>query len=78
DKFVDQCIVVSIDAKRRRTQAVGGYNLSAWEIYTHGGRNATGIDAIEFAPSNFRASGCSMRRISSREARPPEAMTGME
>jgi cyclase len=49
DKFGDQCIVVSIDAKRRRTQAVGGDNLSAWEIYTHGGRNATGIDAIEFA-----------------------------
>jgi cyclase len=49
DKFGDQCIVVSIDAKRRRTQAVGGDNRSAWEIYTHGGRNATGIDAIEFA-----------------------------
>ncbi len=41
--------VVSIDAKRRLTQAVGGDNLSAWEIYTHGGRNATGIDAVEFA-----------------------------
>jgi cyclase len=40
---------VSIDAKRRRSQAVGGDNLSAWEIYTHGGRNATGIDAVEFA-----------------------------
>ncbi len=49
DKFGDQCIVVSIDAKRRRTQTVGGDNLSAWEIYTHGGRNATGIDAVEFA-----------------------------
>jgi len=49
DKFGDQCIVVSIDAKRRRTQAVGQDNLSAWEIYTHGGRNATGIDAVEFA-----------------------------
>ncbi len=33
----------------KRTQAVGGDNLSAWEIYTHGGRNATGIDAVEFA-----------------------------
>src|SRR5690606_13308913 len=43
DKFGDQCIVVSIDAKRRRTQAVGADNLSAWEIYTHGGRNATGM-----------------------------------
>jgi len=49
DKFGDQCIVVSIDAKRRRTQTVGGDNKSAWEIYTHGGRNPTGIDAVEFA-----------------------------
>ncbi|KQV72927.1 imidazole glycerol phosphate synthase subunit HisF [Rhizobium sp. Root1220] len=49
DKFGDQCIVVSIDAKRRLTRGVGGDNISAWEIYTHGGRNPTGIDAIEFA-----------------------------
>ncbi|MFB9953312.1 imidazole glycerol phosphate synthase subunit HisF [Rhizobium puerariae] len=49
DKFGNQCIVVSIDAKRRRTQAVGGDNMSAWEIHTHGGRNATGIDAVDFA-----------------------------
>jgi cyclase len=49
DKFGNQCIVVSIDAKRRRSQGVGGDNLSDWEIYTHGGRNATGIDAVEFA-----------------------------
>ncbi|MGV1793128.1 imidazole glycerol phosphate synthase subunit HisF [Rhizobium sp. A37_96] len=49
DKFGNQCIVVSIDAKRRRTEALGGDNMSAWEIYTHGGRNATGIDAVDFA-----------------------------
>jgi len=49
DKFGDQCIVVSVDARQRRTQAVGGHNASAWEIFTHGGRNATGIDAVEFA-----------------------------
>jgi cyclase len=49
DKFGDQCIVVSIDAKRRLTRAAGGDNISAWEIYTHGGRNATGIDAVDFA-----------------------------
>ena len=49
DKFGDQCIVVSIDAKRRRTQSPGGDNLSAWEIYTHGGRTPTGIDAVDFA-----------------------------
>jgi cyclase len=40
EKFGDQCIVVAIDAKR-----VGGH----WEIFTHGGRNPTGIDAIEYA-----------------------------
>jgi cyclase len=49
DKFGDQCIVVSVDAKRRPPQGVGADNRSEWEIYTHGGRNATGIDALEFA-----------------------------
>jgi cyclase len=49
DKFGDQCIVVSVDARQRRTQAIGGHNVSEWEIFTHGGRNATGIDAVEFA-----------------------------
>ncbi len=41
DRFGSQCIVVAIDAK---TIAPG-----RWEIFTHGGRNATGIDAVEFA-----------------------------
>jgi cyclase len=49
EQFGDQCIVVSVDARQRRTQAVGGHNVSEWEIFTHGGRNATGIDAVEFA-----------------------------
>lgn len=49
DKFGDQCIVVSVDAKRRQTRALGGANASDWEIFTHGGRNATGLDAVEFA-----------------------------
>jgi cyclase len=48
DKFGDQCIVVSVDA-RRRTQGAGGANLSGWEIFTHGGRTPTGLDAVEFA-----------------------------
>ena len=39
-KFGSQCIVVAIDAKKK------GEN---WEVFTHGGRNSTGIDAIEFA-----------------------------
>ena len=41
DRFGSQCIVVAIDAK---TVAPG-----RWEIFTHGGRRATGIDAVEFA-----------------------------
>ena len=49
DKFGDQCIVVSVDARRRQTQAPGQHNRDEWEIYTHGGRNPTGLDAVEFA-----------------------------
>jgi cyclase len=41
EKFGNQCIVVAIDAKQIRT--------GKWEIFTHGGRNATGIDAVEYA-----------------------------
>jgi cyclase len=41
DRFGSQCIVVAIDA---RTVAPG-----KWEIFTHGGRRPTGIDAVEFA-----------------------------
>ncbi|WP_024880708.1 imidazole glycerol phosphate synthase subunit HisF [Methylosinus sp. LW3] len=40
EKFGSQCIVVAIDAKR-----VGDH----WEIFTHGGRRPTGIDAVEYA-----------------------------
>jgi cyclase len=49
DKFGNQCIVVSVDAKQRLNREVGGDNQSAWEIFTHGGRKPTGIDAVEFA-----------------------------
>src|SRR5947207_3226285 len=45
EKFVDQCIVVAIDAKR--VSAPG--EPDRWEIFTHGGRKATGIDAIGYA-----------------------------
>jgi len=41
DKFGSQCMVVAIDAKK-----TGG---GKWEVFTHGGRNATGIDAVDFA-----------------------------
>ncbi|MET3927688.1 imidazole glycerol phosphate synthase subunit HisF [Devosia sp. 2618] len=49
DKFGNQCIVVSVDAKQRLTQGVGGDNRSDWEIFTHGGRKPSGLDAVEFA-----------------------------
>lgn len=42
DKFGAQCIVVAIDAKRRS-------NGEGWEVFTHGGRNPTGLDAVEWA-----------------------------
>jgi cyclase len=45
EKFGDQCVVVAIDAKSV-PRAGGG---SRFEIFTHGGRKATGIDAIEYA-----------------------------
>ncbi|MDT8370933.1 MAG: imidazole glycerol phosphate synthase subunit HisF [Gammaproteobacteria bacterium] len=45
EKFGSQCIVVAIDAKR--VSADGEPNK--WEIFTHGGRTSTGIDAIEWA-----------------------------
>jgi cyclase len=40
-KFGTQCMVVAVDAKK--------ISDNKWEIFTHGGRNKTGIDAIEFA-----------------------------
>jgi imidazole glycerol-phosphate synthase subunit HisF len=44
-QFGSQCIVVAIDAKR-----VGKNNEPArWEVFTHGGRNTTGLDVIEWA-----------------------------
>jgi cyclase len=45
EKFGDQCIVVAIDAKRVSAE---GAPL-AWEVFTHGGRKATGIDALGYA-----------------------------
>jgi cyclase len=45
EKFGAQCIVVAIDAKR-----VSGADMPPrWEIFTHGGRNPTGIDAVDYA-----------------------------
>ncbi len=49
-RFGSQCIVVAIDAKRKNENNVKKEkSRSAWEIYTHGGRHPTGIDAIDWA-----------------------------
>ena len=45
EKFGDQCIVVAIDAKK--VSAPG--ERARWEIFTHGGRNPTGLDAVAYA-----------------------------
>ena len=42
-RYGSQCIVVAVDAKR-----VPGAGAPRWEVYTHGGRNATGLDALEW------------------------------
>ena len=42
-KYGSQCIVVAIDAKQRAGGAAG------WDVYTHGGRRNTGIDAVQWA-----------------------------
>jgi imidazole glycerol-phosphate synthase subunit HisF len=41
EQFGSQCIVVAIDAKRKAP--------GQWEVYTHGGRNSAGLDAVEWA-----------------------------
>jgi cyclase len=45
DKFGSQCIVVAIDAKKVSLEG----EIPRWEIFTHGGRKPTGINAVEWA-----------------------------
>jgi cyclase len=45
ERFGSQCIVVAMDAKKVSLPGEAG----RWEIFTHGGRKATGIDAVEWA-----------------------------
>ena len=45
EKFGSQCVVVAIDAKR----AAAPGETPRWEIFTHGGRRPTGIDAVAYA-----------------------------
>ncbi|MBT6121112.1 imidazole glycerol phosphate synthase subunit HisF [bacterium] len=60
-QFGNQCIVVAVDARRIRVNSVSEYDFnydishvavdsqSVWEVYTHGGRKPTGIDAVKWA-----------------------------
>jgi cyclase len=48
DKYGAQCIVVAIDAKRRGPADVAARG-PGWDVYTHGGRNNTGLDAVAWA-----------------------------
>jgi cyclase len=45
DKFGNQCIVVAIDARRAASDGAA----PRWEIFTHGGRRPTGLDAVDYA-----------------------------
>jgi cyclase len=49
DKYGSQCIVVAIDAKRKISKDDSPDDPPQWEVYTHGGRNNTGIDAVQWA-----------------------------
>ena len=45
DRFGNQCVVVAIDAKKLSSPG----EAERWEVFTHGGRQPTGLDAVEFA-----------------------------
>ena len=51
ERFGAQCVVVAIDARRRDAADPA----RGWEVYTHGGRTATGLDALEWAVRMERA-----------------------
>ena len=48
DKYGAQCIVVAIDAKRRSPEDAAARG-AGWDVYTHGGRKNTGLDAVAWA-----------------------------
>ncbi|MCW5605397.1 MAG: imidazole glycerol phosphate synthase cyclase subunit, partial [Burkholderiales bacterium] len=47
-RYGSQCIVVAVDAKRAGDAAVAEDGVLRWEVFTHGGRRATGLDALEW------------------------------
>jgi imidazole glycerol-phosphate synthase subunit HisF len=48
-RFGSQCIVVAIDARRAQSTIDGVGSGPRWEVYTHGGRTPTGLDAVQWA-----------------------------
>ena len=48
EKYGSQCIVVAIDAKRRTVQDAATRG-DGWDVYSHGGRQSTGLDAVTWA-----------------------------
>jgi cyclase len=48
-RFGAQCIVVAIDAKQVAGPGLDSSSAPRWEVFTHGGRNRTGIDAVAWA-----------------------------
>ena len=46
DEFGSQCVVVAVDARRRPARRRA---TPAWEVFTHGGRTPTGLDAVDWA-----------------------------
>ncbi|MGC2518762.1 MAG: imidazole glycerol phosphate synthase subunit HisF [Burkholderiales bacterium] len=55
-RYGAQCIVVAIDAKRVDAEAHAARSGNRWEVFTHGGRRATGLDAVDWA-RKMQASG---------------------
>lgn len=47
-RFGSQCIIVAVDAKRTGGGGAGG-GMPAWRVFTHGGRNDSGLDVLEWA-----------------------------
>jgi cyclase len=48
ERFGSQCIVVAVDAKRKADFDLARGPFGNWEVYSHGGRNPTGLDALEW------------------------------
>jgi cyclase len=49
DAFGSQCVVAAIDARHGPERAVGDGRNDGWEVFTYGGRKATGLDVVRWA-----------------------------